>query len=179
MSGLHRLLQSIQRVLTPLLEWTVITLVVVLVLDVLWGVFTRFVMQSPSRWTEEVARLLLIWVSLLGAAVAFQRREHLGFDYVVKQLDPAAQRLLALVAQCVVIAFTLAVLVYGGYVLVSETLEANQVTPALGIRMGHVYLALPLSGFFIVLYCFDQLLELALAEPADDRLPDSDSTAAR
>ncbi|QDT00356.1 TRAP transporter small permease [Adhaeretor mobilis] len=151
-------LKPMKRFLDNVLESAVIFAVALLVIDVLWGVFTRFIMGSPSRWTEEIARLLLIWVALLGAAVAFGRREHLGFDYLAEQLDPAVKKMMALITQSIVIAFALVVMVYGGSILVSETLAANQVTPALGLKMGYAYLALPLSGLFIVIYGVEQFL---------------------
>ena len=131
-------------------------------------------MNSPSRWTEEVARLLLMWVALLGAAVAYGRNEHLGFDYLVAQLDPAVKKLLALVSQFIVIAFAMFVMVYGGSVLVTETLAANQTTPALGLKMGYAYLALPVSGVFMVIYGVEQLLETAFGEEKSPTL-DQDS----
>jgi TRAP-type C4-dicarboxylate transport system permease small subunit len=134
--------------------------VAALVLDVLWGVCSRFVLQSPSRWTEEAATSLLVWVSLLGAAVAFGRREHLGLDYVVKQLDPDARRLAAIVGQVIVIVFAAAALVGGGFVLVKETLAAGQRMPALGIKQGYVYLAVPISGLFIILFGCERMIEL-------------------
>ncbi|NIX00358.1 MAG: TRAP transporter small permease subunit, partial [Phycisphaerae bacterium] len=52
----------------------------VLVIDVTWQVITRFVLKNPSSWTEELATYLLIWVGLLGAAVALHRGAHLGID---------------------------------------------------------------------------------------------------
>jgi TRAP-type C4-dicarboxylate transport system permease small subunit len=65
-----------------------------------------------------------------------------------------------------VAAFAASAMVWGGYVLVSETLQAGQLTPALGIRMGLVYLAVPISGLFIVLFAVEQILEL-MANTAD------------
>jgi TRAP-type C4-dicarboxylate transport system permease small subunit len=153
-------LVALRHKLAWLLEQAVILAVAALVLDVLWGVCTRFVLGSPSRWTEEVATFLLIWVALLGAAVAFGRREHLGLDYFVKKLDPSAQLLMSMVGQIIVIAFATSAMTYGGYVLVTETLQSGQVTPALGIKMGYVYLAVPISGVFIVLFCLEQIAEL-------------------
>jgi TRAP-type C4-dicarboxylate transport system permease small subunit len=144
---------------TRLLEGFVIVAVAALVLDVLWGVCSRFVLRDPSGWTVEVATMLLIWVSLLGAAVAFSRNEHLGVDYLVKKLDPDAGHLLAIVSQLVVIYFAAAVMVYGGYVLVHETLQAGQVSPALGVKIGYVYLAVPVSGVFIILFCLERIIE--------------------
>lgn len=153
-------LLAVKAALVRLLEWIVIVVVAALVLDVLWGVCSRFVLRSPSRWTEEVATILLIWVSLLGAAVAFGRNEHLGIDYLVKKFDPSASRLMAILAQILVAVFAGAVMVYGGYVLVSETLRAGQLSPSLGIRYGHVYLAVPISGAFLLLFCLERILEL-------------------
>lgn len=174
MSESRTTIGTIRRTLDLFLEWIVIIAVAALVLDVLWGVFTRFVLDSPSRWTEEFARLLLMWVALLGAAVAFGRREHLGFDYVVAKMDPGAQRLVAVAGECVVILFAVLVMVYGGYVLVAETLTAGQTTPALGIKMGYVYLALPLSGCFVVIYSIDYLTKLVLNDQSDEQQPPED-----
>jgi TRAP-type C4-dicarboxylate transport system permease small subunit len=161
-------LLAVKAALVRLLEWIVIVVVAALVLDVLWGVCSRFVLRAPSRWTEEVATILLIWVSLLGAAVAFGRNEHLGIDYLVGKFDPSARRLMAVVVQLLVAAFAGAVLVFGGYVLVNETLRAGQLTSALGVRQGHVYLAVPVSGGFILLFCLERIVELILGRPIDD-----------
>lgn len=153
----------IKRQLTWLLEQCVVLIVAALVLDVLWGVCTRFILGAPSRWTEEVATFLLIWVALLGAAVAFSRDEHLGLDYFAKKLDADAQRLLAVIVQGLIISFTGSAMVFGGYVLVTETLRSGQVTPALGIKMGYVYLAVPVSGMFILMFCAERIMELLSA----------------
>ena len=67
-----------RKVLTRGLEWVVIIAVAVLTLDVLWGVFSRRILGGQSRWTEELARVLLIWVALLGTSVAFGEKGHLG-----------------------------------------------------------------------------------------------------
>ena len=92
--------------------------------------------------------------------MTFDRQQHLGVDYFVKKLDPAAQLILTVVVQLVVIAFVGAAMVYGGYVLVSETLQSGQLTPALEIKMGYVYLAVPVSGLFIMLSCLERIVEL-------------------
>jgi TRAP-type C4-dicarboxylate transport system permease small subunit len=162
-------MKSIVSLATRTLELAVIAVMSLLVLDVLWGVVTRFILGSPSRWTEEVATFLLIWLSLLGAAVAFARDAHLGVDYLVAMFDPSARMLTRIVAQVVVILFTVAVFILGGFVLVSETLAAGQLTPALGIKMGWVYLAVPLSGIFILLFAVDRIVDLRSANQESTR----------
>ena len=59
-------------------------LLTIMVLDVIWQVFTRFVLKHPSSYTEELAGFLLIWIGLLGAGYAFYIRAHLGID-ILKQ----------------------------------------------------------------------------------------------
>jgi TRAP-type C4-dicarboxylate transport system permease small subunit len=153
-------MRPLKQLLTRLLELAVILIMAALVCVVLWGVFSRFILAEPSRWTEELATFLLTWVALLGAAVGFSRQQHLGVDVLVNLLDPAARRLVALVVQLLILLFSCAVMLWGGYVLVSETLISGQTTPALGLRMGYVYLAVPISGLFIVLFSLEQLIEV-------------------
>ena len=73
------------------LRWLTIALFAALVVDVLWGVVARYVPGIiPSDWTEELGIYLLAWVSLLGSALTYRERGHLGLDYFVTQFDPAA-----------------------------------------------------------------------------------------
>lgn len=162
--------------ITRVLEYVVIVLVAVLVLDVLWGVFARFVLASPSEWTEQVAKNALMWVAMLGAAPAFSRHEHLGIDYFTGKLDPLAQRLLGIASCCVVISFASAVMVYGGWVLVSETLVAGQLDPALQVPVGYLYAAVPISGVAIVIISLQQMGELISGKPPHGAIADSQSS---
>ena len=145
--------------LVKFLEWSVMLITGFLVLDVVWQVATRFILRDPSKWTEELARMILIWVSLMGAALAFERKGHLGVDYFVGKLNPTARTVSEIVAYLLVAAFSASVLVYGGAMLVQQTLSAGQPSPALAIEWGHVYLALPISGFFIVLFSMEVVIK--------------------
>ncbi len=149
------------------LNWMLIIAVALLVLDVVWGVFTRYVMGEQAKWTEELARFLLIWVSLLGGAVAFGTKGHLGVDYFVGKFDPDTRKVMTLVAHGIVLFFAVAVFLYGGGRVVSDALAMEQMTPALGLKMGHVYLALPIAGVFMVLFTIENLIE-TLVTPASE-----------
>jgi len=128
------------------LEWFVILVMAVLVLDVLWGVVSRYVLGEQTRWTEELARFLLIWVSLLGVPLVFREHGHLGVDYFVGKLEAGARRLASMAVEVAIFVFAAWAMVGGGWVLVAKTLEAGQVSPALGLPVGVVYLATPISG---------------------------------
>lgn len=141
------------------LEFVVMICVGLSVLVVLWGVLSRFVISVPSRWTEELATILLTWVAILGAAIAFRQKQHLGVDYLYNKLDPDAAKLNALIIHGLVILFAASVMCWGGTQLVYKTLSSGQITAALGIRAGYTYLAIPLSGLAIVLFSMEQCAE--------------------
>jgi TRAP-type C4-dicarboxylate transport system permease small subunit len=123
-----------------------------LVLDVLWQVFTRFILQSPSQFTDELARYLLIWVGLLGAAYALGQRLHLAIDLLPNQLTGRGRHMLGLVIEAAVLTFAVAVMIVGGIRLVGLTLLLRQTSAAMQIPLGYVYLVLPLSGAIIAFY---------------------------
>jgi len=137
-------------------EILTIALFALLVADVLWGVFSRYVLGSQTRWTEELATYLLVWVSLLGAALTFRDQGHLGVDYLVGKLHPETRRVAAAAAEAAVALFALFALVYGGSLLVSQNLE--QVTPALGWTVGYLYSVVPFSGAIITGFAVERLL---------------------
>ena len=130
-----------------------------LVVDVSWQVITRFILKNPSSWTEELAIYLLIWVGLLGSAVALNRRAHLGIDYFVGKLPQIARAFTEIFVFLVIAIFSISVLIIGGIRLVSITLMQNQISPALGIKVGFVYVAVPLAGLFITIYSVEFLTE--------------------
>jgi TRAP-type C4-dicarboxylate transport system permease small subunit len=146
------------------LEWFTIALFAVLVLDVLWGVTSRYVPGiRPSDWTEELAVYLLVWVSLFGAAITYRGYGHLGVDYFVAKLDPSARRVVAIIIEIAALVFAGFALCYGGWRLVSDTLAAGQITPVLQWRIGYLYMSVPLSGLFFCAFAIEHLLKL---EPA-------------
>ena len=67
-----------QQRLNKVLEIFLVVLMSVLVIDVLWQVFSRYLLSSPSSFTDELAGFLLIWVGVLGAAYVDGRKEHLA-----------------------------------------------------------------------------------------------------
>lgn len=144
--------KRIKKILDQCLEILVMTVVGVLVLVVLWQVFSRYVLQAPSKWTEELATFLLIWVALLGAAVATGRGAHLGIDYFVQKLARRDQMGAEIFIFLCIVLFSFFVMILGGAELVRMTLDLKQKSPALGVQMGYVYLAVPISGFFMLLY---------------------------
>jgi len=148
MSILSKLVNTLDQLLKVLLVF----MMTVLVLDVVWQILTRFVLPQPSSFTEEVARFLLIWISLLGGAFAYRQKLHLGFDLIVSKLSPSHALIVQRICCALVAIFAIAILGVGGSNLVMLTWVLGQHSPVLGISMAYVYSALPLSGFLFLVY---------------------------
>lgn len=134
------------------LAWALIVLMFAAVINVLWQVFTRWVLNAPSPYTEELARYLLIWLSLIGAAYAAGKKMHLAIDLLPRMLEGRRRHALEIAIDASILLFALFVLVIGGYRLFSMTLMMGQTSAALGVQLGYVYAVLPISGLIIVFY---------------------------
>lgn len=137
-----------------------IFLMAMMTINVVWQVVSRYLLGTPSSWTEELARFILIWVGLLGAAYVVGQKKHLAITLLPSKLSEIRriklQRLIALL----IIAFVFVAFVIGGSNLVYMTFDLEQNSPALGIPLGVVYGVVPLSGLIIILYKFLELLEM-------------------
>ena len=151
--------QTLKAQIDRVLAWVVIGVMAVLVLDVLWQVFTRFVLRSPSSFTEELARYLLIWVGLLGASYATGQQQHLAVDLLPQKLKGQRRAYLELFIQACIFLFALLVLVIGGGRLVWVSLYLGQTSAALQVPLGYVYVVVPISGLLIMIYALFFMVE--------------------
>lgn len=130
----------------------------VMVVNVLWQVFTRFVVGTPSSFTDELARYLMIWVGVLGAAYISGRRMHVAIDLLPTRLNKEGQTKLKTVINWIIIVFCFAALVVGGLRLVYITFTLGQSSPALQIPLSVVYLVIPISGILIIYYKLSDII---------------------
>jgi len=148
-----------RRGLDSLLRYFLAALMALLVVSVTWQVLSRYLLDSPSSWTEELARFLLVWIGVLGASYAYRQKMHLGIDLLSQRLRGHSAFFLECLVNVVVIVFALSVMVVGGCRLVAMTWELNQVSPALGVPMAWVYAVVPVSGALIVLYALQNTVD--------------------
>ncbi len=152
-------METLIKKLDRMLEYILVIIFGLLVLDVLWQVFSRFVLSDPSSFTDELARFLLIWLSLFGAAYVLGKRLHLSIDLISQKLNPKRLLMLDIFVQIVILVFVVTVLLVGGSRLVYVTLYLNQTSAALGLPLGYVYAVLPLCGVIMSLYTIHFLME--------------------
>lgn len=151
-------MQQARKTVDRVLAAVLVTIMATLVLDVLWQVFTRFVLADPSSYTEELARYLMIWVGLLGAGYAAGKKMHLAVDLLPRKVSGRRARGLTIVIHSCTLVFALAVLVGGGARLVWTMLYLGQTSAGLQLPLGYVYLAVPISGLLIAFYATCDLM---------------------
>lgn len=132
----------------------------VLVIDVLWQVISRYLLSSPSSFTDEMAGFLLIWVGMLGAAYVAGRREHLAIDILVQRSPPLRQKRLQLLIYVMIFLFALSVMVVGGIILMYTRFILQVKSAALQLPLGYVYIVMPISGLIIMYYEVLHIIEL-------------------
>ena len=127
---------------------------------VLGQVGFRYFLGDPLVWSDELARYLFVWASLLGWIIAARRRSHLSIDMVATRLAPRGQAALRLVGAVAGVAFA-AVLVFYGWRIMQRNLDVE--TTTLFFTMGVVYAIVPLAAFAVGLYALADAREAVRA----------------
>ena len=145
-------MNSLKSKIDFVLKWILVFIMAAMTINVLWQVFSRFILKDPSSITEELARYMLIWVGLLGAAYVAGQKMHLAIDLLSTKLSGVKKGYLEIFIQSAVFIFAFSVMVIGGVRLVQITLSLNQISAALQIPLGYVYSVVPLSGVLMMFY---------------------------
>lgn len=126
-------------------RWVAIAALVLLVILVASAVVVRYfgLFGGSLHWTDEASRFTMIWLAMLGSVVALDRGAHLAVTLLPDALSPATKRAVMLASTFFSAAFVI-VLAWKGWELSLRTM--GQVSPALGVRMGYVYMAIPVGA---------------------------------
>lgn len=145
-------MKQIRIKVNKIIERFLVLILVGMVLNVIWQVFTRFFTSSPSAFTNELARYLMIWLGVLGAAYISGKQEHVAIDFFVKKLNNSLRRFIDRFVLLSILSFAFFVMIIGGINLVYITLKLEQYSPSLQIPLGLVYSIIPISGLLIIFY---------------------------
>ena len=135
------------------LGWVIAAIFAVIVCGIVWQVVSRYILQAPSTVTSEFARLMFMWLALIGGAYTFGQARHLAIDILPMMLPRRARQLLNVVVLALIAGFAILVMIRGGWSLTSRTLASGQITPTLRMPMGYISAAIPFSGAVILYYC--------------------------
>ena len=124
-----------------------------------WQVFTRYILQNPSSWSEELVSYLFAWMALFGASLVVGERGHMNIPIVVERMGEKGRKFFAIFAELVALVFSGVILVYGGIQITS--LAMGQMTSSLGLPIGVFYIILPLSGVLNIVYTILNIVDIA------------------
>ena len=149
-------------------EYALFLLVAGMVAIVFAQVIFRFVLRASLPWSEEAARYIMAWISMLGAGIGIRRKGHIGVEAVVMLLPAAFKKAVAALAASIASGFFLGVVVYG--VNICRVVSAQE-SPAMEISMAIPYASLVVGGFLMLLYSLEELLNLMVSPVQPERGP--------
>lgn len=138
------------KVLNKVLETILAVLVAVMVLGCIWQVATRFILNNPSKYTEEFLRYALIWLTMLGVPYAYGQERHLSINIITKTFTEKGSLRLKLFIEVLITVISVFVMIAGGWLVTANS--AGQISPAMQIPMQIYYICVPLSGILMVIY---------------------------
>lgn len=154
-------MDKIYNTLNKVIEWLLVAIFALLVVDVVWQVISRYVVGKSSSFTEEFARFALIWLTVLGAAyINGQKDGHLSMDFLLSKLSEKKRHSRQKVIQVIMAIFALIIMVIGGGNLVYTTLSLGQISSALNVPLGYVYAIVPICGMIIIFFSLHNIKKL-------------------
>lgn len=154
-------MNKFRNILNKVIEVICITLLAFMVVLGTWQIITRYVLNNPSTVSEDLLIYSFVWMSLLGSAYVFGKKDHMTMVFFRQKLEsksPKVKIILNVITELLVMIFSAFVLVLGGFQI--SMLAMGQISPALGISMGYIYLSLPLSGVITIIYNILNLMDL-------------------
>lgn len=142
-------------------RWFVILVLSVMVVMVFVQVVMRRFFGSPLAWAEEAARYMTLWVMFLAMGAGLATGRFVGMEFVVDKAPGKLREMLVYVRLLVVLVFALVVLTQS-INLVALVERRNQITPALRLRMSHVYSAIPIGSAVLILKILLLMLKRAI-----------------
>ncbi|CEK38174.1 2 [[Clostridium] sordellii] len=154
-------MNKFRNILNKVIEVICITLLAFMVVLGTWQIITRYILNNPSTVSEDLLIYSFVWMSLLGSAYVFGKKDHMTMVFFRQKLEsksPKVKIILNVITELLVMIFSAFVLVLGGFQI--SMLAMGQISPALGISMGYIYLSLPLSGVITIIYNILNLMDL-------------------
>lgn len=139
---------KIKGVVDKIMEILIVVILVAMSLIVLWQVFTRFILNDPSTWSEELAKYLMIWLAFLAGAMGIKTGSHLGLTLISGSVaNPVVKKTIWVISYILCLITGVIILVYGyKFMLVGKLKTAS----SMNFTMTIVYAIIPLSGAMMI-----------------------------
>lgn len=149
---------TFKNIIMRLLAVVAVTLFALLVATTTWQVIFRQLLNAPSTWSEELAKLLFVWLTFLGSAFLFGERGHIAVDFLARKLPAKGQLVTQVLVQIVILFFATFGMIWGG--IMAASTAWNQNLTALPFTIGWVYVVIPIAGVFIAIFAITDIVGL-------------------
>jgi TRAP-type C4-dicarboxylate transport system permease small subunit len=137
----RKIIDNIEEIIT-------IPLMVTLLGILTWQIASRWLLDSPSLWSEELARLIFLHMAIIGAAIAIKKDEHVKIVFFSDKLPHHIRYSLLFTLELLVF-ITIIAMIYYGYAHVQRNAFFELIT--LGISSSWINYSLPLGGCFMLI----------------------------
>lgn len=151
-------MEGIRKGLDKLILFICVVLFMLVTVVGTYQILVRYVFKSPSTISEELISYSFAWMSMFAASYIFGKRDHMRMVFFIEKFTKNAQKTVAIITEIVILLFALGVLVGGGSYITS--LSMTQMTPALKISMGYIYLVIPVCGIMTSIYSVLNIVDL-------------------
>lgn len=151
-------MEGIRKGLDKLILFICVVLFMLMTVVGTYQILVRYVFKSPSTISEELISYSFAWMSMFAASYIFGKRDHMRMVFFIEKFTKNAQKTVAIITEIVILLFALGVLVGGGSYITS--LSMTQMTPALKISMGYIYLVIPVCGIMTSIYSVLNIVDL-------------------
>jgi TRAP-type C4-dicarboxylate transport system permease small subunit len=160
-NSMSRVLNKVDQVLAKGEGTALILILSVMTLVVFLQVVFRYVLGRPLDWSEEMARYLFVWLSVLGAALGVQKGGHFGLDFLQRMRSGSGKRFVRVFVYFLM-AVVVLVILFQGIKLVQMTIP--QESPAMSISMAWAYASLPTGAGLMAFHLLTALIKDSVKE---------------
>jgi TRAP-type C4-dicarboxylate transport system permease small subunit len=154
---MHFFLKTIDLV-DRIFKYLLIFFMIEITLVIFISVISRYFLNSPIYWAEEVTRYSFVWATFLGAACAYRRKELVAMSVVINALSEKYRHWVQLVLELIILVFLLLSVVFG---IKMTMVVSPQLAVSTRVSMAWLYTVVPISCGFMFLICIENIYRLA------------------
>lgn len=147
-------MRALRLALSGLVKWLLVAMLIAMTVVLFAQIVFRYFFEMPLVWSEEMALVLMLWITFLGAALLLESKEHISIDFLVYMMPESPRQVIEIVGAVLMLIFNIA-LTYGSYLVVEATV--NSITPGMKISVGWHYGGAMVGGALLTLVSIEQL----------------------
>ncbi|MFM4749443.1 TRAP transporter small permease [Aeromonas veronii] len=146
-----------KKIINRIMEVMLGSIFIIMLCMTIWQIFSRFILNDPSSFTEEVLRFSIIWLVILGSSYATLNDLHFGMTLFSDSLKGMKAKITKLFTLIITLAFNIGIFVIGGYITAESNMD--QTSPILELSIGMVYLVFVVSGVMSAVIIILKIIE--------------------